>query len=166
MKNTFACFFIFAFSLGLYAQDTTLNAKSFDFWVGEWNLSWTNKQGEEVQGQNSIERILNGNVIQENFRDPKTGFEGKSWSTFSRKTQSWHQTWVDNGGGYLEFDGQRYGDTLAFVMDPYMVKGVRSVKRMIFYNITSDSFTWDWQAAPEGSNEWQLLWRIHYKRRK
>ncbi len=147
------------------AQTDSLNARSFDFWTGEWEVSWTNQQGKKVSGTNTITRILNGKVIQENFTDPNTGHEGKSWSTFSPQTKKWHQTWVDNGGGYLEFDGARYGDTLAFTMDPQIIKGVRTLKRMIFYNISEQSFTWDWQTAPEDNPDWKLLWRIHYKRK-
>ncbi|MGB0177732.1 MAG: hypothetical protein ACPF9D_11240 [Owenweeksia sp.] len=152
-------------TLGLFAQVDSLDAHSFDFWTGDWEVSWTNQQGQVVKGRNQINRILKDKVIQENFSDPNTGYEGKSWSTYSPQTQSWHQTWVDNGGGYLELDGERYGDTLAFIMDPQMINGTATVKRMIFYNITKKSFTWDWQSAPSGTEQWSLLWRINYKRK-
>lgn len=143
-----------------------LDSSSFDFWVGEWKLSWQTPKGETKTGYNRIEKILDGKVIQENFADSASGFFGKSWSTWNPRTKEWRQVWTDNQGSFLEFTGQRYGDTLAFAMKPAMVHGEMLVRRMIFYNITEDSFTWDWQSAPEESEEWKVNWRIWYERER
>jgi hypothetical protein len=41
--------------------------KQFDFWVGEWKLTWPGPKGEVQHGSNSIHRVLDGCVIEENF---------------------------------------------------------------------------------------------------
>ena len=41
--------------------------KQFDFWVGEWNVTWPGpKTGEISHGTNTVTRILDGCVVQEN----------------------------------------------------------------------------------------------------
>jgi hypothetical protein len=151
-----------AISIQGYAQE--LNAHSLDFWVGSWNLSWTNAQGDTIHGYNHIERILNNKVIQENFADSTRGFYGKSWSTYNPKTKNWQQVWTDSNGGMLQFTGAQYGDSLAFEMAPILLNGKQVIRRMLFYNISESNFTWDWQSAEVGKQNWQLLWRIRYTR--
>ncbi len=151
-------------STGVNAQTDSLNAYAFDFWLGKWDLKWKNAKGETLKGQNHIIRILDGKVIQENFSSP-TGFEGKSWTTYNAKTGSWHQTWVDNQSGYLTFEGQRSGDTVIFAMAPAITDSSYLERRMIFYDIEAERFTWDWQAKTAADSPWQLRWRIFYTRR-
>lgn len=143
-----------------------LDSSSFNFWLGEWHLTWEDQKETEHHGHNRIEKILDGKVIQENFADSSRAFFGKSWSTWNPKTQTWRQVWTDNQSSFLEFTGESYGDTLAFVMEPALVNGQNLARRMIFYNIRQDSFTWDWQAAPSGTDLWKLQWRIRYERQK
>lgn len=38
-------------------------ARQFDFWLGDWALSW----GNGATGTNQITAILDGHVIRENF---------------------------------------------------------------------------------------------------
>ena len=40
----------------------------FDFWVGTWDLTWEASDGTSETGTNHIEKILDGKVIQENFK--------------------------------------------------------------------------------------------------
>lgn len=162
MRCTLA-FVLILFTPMLYAQP--LDSSSFDFWIGEWNLTWHDQSGMEHVGSNRVEKILDGKVIQENFSDPVSGFRGKSWSTWNPKTKTWRQVWTDNQSSFLEFTGESYDDTLVFVTEPAVVNGKNVIRRMIFYNIQEDSFNWDWQSAPEGTNDWTLLWGIRYERK-
>ena len=57
--------------------------KQFDFWVGDWDLTWPGKQANETgHGSNTIKRILDGCVIQENFSGEAAHLRGTSVSTF------------------------------------------------------------------------------------
>lgn len=132
--------------------------------MGEWDLSWKDAQGDTHKGYNHIEKILDGKVIQENFADSAKGYYGKSWSTYNPKTNTWRQVWTDNQSAFLKFTGARYGDTMAFVMKPVLLNDVMTTRRMIFFNIQEDSFTWEWQSQKEGQQSWSRLWRINYTR--
>ena len=82
--------------------------KQLSFWVGDWDLTWPgNKAGEIAHGTNSIKRILDGCVVQENFSAQAAGhLRGTSVSTFDANAGKWKQTWVDNEGAYLDFVGE------------------------------------------------------------
>ncbi|MDZ7773900.1 MAG: hypothetical protein U5K31_14335 [Balneolaceae bacterium] len=142
-------------------------AHFYDFWLGEWNLTWENRDGTTGRGTNRIERILGGRVIQENFSaegGTMDGYAGNSWSVFQPASGMWKQTWVDNQGGYLDFTGAVDGDRRIFHrtgMDP---QGNEVLQRMVFHEITRDSLTWDWERSADGGESWQLQWRIRYRR--
>jgi len=61
----------------------------FDFWVGEWNLTWTSKQGSEETGVSHVSRILDGRVVKEEFSGGKGGLAGMSVSTYRPEDDLW-----------------------------------------------------------------------------
>lgn len=140
----------------------------FDFWVGEWELSWTDQQGNAGSGTNTIEKILDGVVIQENFEatgGSMEGYKGKSVSVYNPARQSWHQAWVDNQGSYIDLKGSADGNKRIFQTGKSSgPEGGVIINRMVFYDIEKDSFTWDWEASRDGGETWSLSWRIFYKR--
>jgi hypothetical protein len=142
----------------------------FDFWVGEWQLSWTDQQGNAGSGTNRIEKTLDGVVIQENFEAIKgrlQGYKGRSLSVYNPQGQSWHQTWVDNQGGYIDLDGSIDGNKRIFQTDERPgPQGSTIINRMVFYDIKSDSFTWDWESSTDGGETWTVNWQILYTKVK
>ena len=145
-------------------------ANYFDFWIGEWEVSWEEGEGRVGKGINTIEKILDGTVIQENFRileGQNAGFKGTSISVYQKRAEIWRQAWADNQGGYFDFRGSIEGDKRIFqTAERNMDDGSTMTQRMVFYDIDKDSFTWDWEASKDGGDTWSLNWRINYKRIK
>jgi hypothetical protein len=169
MKHLTIIFFLFLVNI-CFAQSekTTFSLKDstlFDFWVGEWDLTWKNADGSIGKGTNRIEKTLDGKVIQENFRDVK-GFKGTSLSVFNPQKFTWHQAWADNGGGYFNFIGDIDGEKRIFKTQPRESNGKTVILRMVFYDIKPESLTWDWERSDDGGQTWNLSWRINYKRRR
>ena len=80
-------------------------ARQFDFWLGEWDCSWSDESGRHL-GTNSVYLDLGGCVVVENFDGrPSLDFQGLSFSVYDRKARCWKQTWVDSHGTYLDFTG-------------------------------------------------------------
>ena len=135
-------------------------AQQFDFWIGEWNLTW----GEDGTGTNSIRSILDGCIIQEIFSsDPKPGFSGMSVSAYDRHRRKWMQTWVDNQGGYLDFAGE-FKDGKMVLQREALVDGQRFLQRMRWHNITRNELDWNWERSDDNGETWRVLWHIHYQR--
>ncbi|MFI5211547.1 MAG: hypothetical protein ACHQIH_01580 [Ignavibacteria bacterium] len=153
----------------VYSQDNTAPCSSpaaswLDFWVGNWELDWTNAEGKTEKGSNTISKVFGSCVIEENFSTADGTFKGKSLSVFDIRTQTWKQTWVDNTGSYLDFTGGKYGDTIIFSRKIIDKKGNEHSQRMVFYDISKNGFLWNWESSSDNGTTWNLQWKISYKR--
>ncbi|MCB0264087.1 MAG: DUF1579 family protein [Calditrichaeota bacterium] len=145
-------------------------ARQFDFWIGEWELTWPGGQGGTPEGQtgrgvNHVVQYLGECVIFENFSFADSSFIGKSWSVYNLQKQLWQQTWVDNSGGYLLFTGGFADGKMELRTAPFQRNGVTYVSRMVFRNIAANAFDWDWQRSADNGETWQDVWNIHYQRK-
>lgn len=76
--------------------------RQFDFWVGEWEVA---RPDGTPAGKNSIERVVDGCVLEESYQASQGGYYGHSFNTYDVGRKQWHQTWVDNSGLLLKLDG-------------------------------------------------------------
>jgi len=156
----------FCFPLGIAQEAAQMPCSSppaaqFDFWLGEWDLTWS----DSLKGSNTINKIMNGCVILEQFDGhPAMEFRGMSVSVFGNDGK-WHQTWVDNQGGYLDFDGG-FSDG-KMILSRQATRGSETIlQRMVFFNISENELDWDWQRSDDDGRTWKSLWKIHYDRKK
>ncbi len=137
-------------------------ARQFDFWLGEWEVTW----GEGQRGSNHVQSILDGCVILENFDgNPAMPFWGMSLSMYRPQEGQWRQTWVDNSGNYWDFIGG-FADGRMTLATQETQDGKPVWLRMVFYNIAADELDWNWEKSEDGGQTWTLLWHLHYTRRK
>lgn len=138
----------------------------FDFWLGEWTVRWTDKDKGELAGSNRIRKTLDGCVILEEFDGrPGSPLVGTSVSTFVPGAGKWKQTWVDNSGGYLDFEGE-YRDGRLILLRRAPLLGENVMQRMVFSEIRAESLTWDWQVSTDNGTSWSTRWQLRYTRRK
>lgn len=75
---------------------------AFDFWVGEWDVY---RHGTETKvAESRIERLHNGCAVREQWM-PLRGAGGSSLNHFDPVTRRWHQKWVGQVPGSVEFEG-------------------------------------------------------------
>jgi hypothetical protein len=108
--------------------------------------------------------------VQENFSDPNTNYLGKSWSVYNKNYKMWQQTWVDSQGGYIALTGNIIGDSMVLVTSEKNVPKAISptgkiINRMVYGNITKNSFDWNWESSSDGGKTWKINWHIAYKRK-
>lgn len=141
--------------------------RQFDFWLGSWDLSWpANSQGAAGSGRNNIQKILGGCVVQENFSgEPSMPLRGMSVSSYHPQTGKWKQTWVDNEGSYLDFVGEAKNGEMVLSREAE-VNGKKILQRMVWKNIKPMELDWSWEKSEDGGQTWQVLWPIHYTRRR
>lgn len=169
--------FLTGFQAGGFAQQSqnarpcdTQEGKQLDFWLGEWQLSWPAEQwggrkGKMQHGTNTVTRILDDCIVQEEFRFPDGNFNGHSVSVFNAKKKLWQQTWVDNKGGYLVFTGNFHDGQMELRTAPVERAGKTVISRMVFRNIKPNSLDWDWQRSEDNGETWKDVWNIHYQRK-
>ena len=141
--------------------------RQFDFWIGEWDLTWPAQNAGEIgRGTNRIKRVLDGCIVEENF-DGGTSMHlrGMSVSTFETRSGKWKQTWVDNEGGYLDFVGEFKDGQMILQREAMNPDGTKVFQRMVYKNITPAEFDWSWERSQDGGKTWQVLWPIHYRRK-
>jgi len=140
-----------------------------DFWQGTWDLTWEDPDGTIAVGRNIITREYDGFVVYEKFSaisGTLEGFQGMSVSVYDPTRNIWKQTWVDNQGSYLDFEGAFDGEKRIFVRRFTTPGGMEMIQRMVFSNISEDSFMWDWESSTDEGSTWNLNWRIQYTRHK
>ena len=141
--------------------------KQLEFWVGEWDLTWPgNNPGETAHGTNSIKRILDECIVEENFSGGDAmHLRGRSVSVYDIRAGKWKQTWVDNEGGYIDLTGAFKDGQMMLFSENLRPDGTKALQRMVFKNITHDEFDWSWEGSKDGGKTWTVAWPIHYKRR-
>jgi hypothetical protein len=137
------------------------DAQQFDFWLGEWEAVWA----DTAKGTNTITKVLGGCVIYEQFNGaPSSPLIGRSYSVYLPKTDEWKQTWVDNQGSYLDFTGKWYKDKM-ILSRKFENKGKTVMQRMVWYNISYESFDWNWERSDDEGKTWKVNWQIRYTRK-
>ncbi len=144
-----------------------------DFWIGEWDLSVevpadpSAKSWNRARGVSVIRSVLGGCAIEENFHadGPDAPWAGRSFSMYVPARKGWRQTWVDDSGSYLAFDGGPTPAGFALVGEEKIVEGNRTRMRMVFGEITRDALVWRWERGTEPAATWAPAMVIRYTRR-
>ena len=162
-------FVIFLFVTSIFTRSFSQDDERawFDFWVGQWDVTWTEADGKIGKGTNTVLKTLDNSVIQENFRvdqGESKGYQGTSLSVYNPKKKTWHQGYADNQGAYFNFIGERQGEKRMFKTDVVTKGDKHFIQRMVFYDIKANSLTWDWESSEDGGKTWKLNWRINYQR--
>lgn len=138
----------------------TNELRQFDFWLGEWDLSW----GDGDTATNSVYLDFDGRVLVESFDGrPSLELQGMSVSTFDVDRQQWRQTWVDNQGSTYVFTGGFRDGTMELRTET-QIDGRPAVLRMRWFNIHEEALDWAWERSDDGGTTWQALWEVAYSR--
>jgi hypothetical protein len=148
--------------------------RQFDFWVGDWDVSIrarqspTSEEWGEGKGTQHVESILGGCAIAENFSadGPGGAWAGKSYSMWQPQLGKWRQTWVDDGGSFLEFTGGVEAGAMTLYGAPRTVKDVSFQMRMVFKDVTADALHWEWQRSTDDWKTFVVMMTIDYQRRR
>ena len=137
-------------------------AKQFDFWVGEWDVF--NPQGQK-NGTSVIQKIANGCGVLENWRDI-FGNEGKSINFFDNGTSKWYQYWIGSAGGPARYSGVYSDGALRYEGEPIVVNGVRTLRRLTFFNLDANTVRQFSEASSDDGKTWQTVYDFKYVRKK
>ena len=151
-----------AIAASIKAIENYPEAKQFDFWVGEWNVFGLN---DAKVGESSIQKILNENIILENWTG-NGGFSGKSLNHYHIGSGQWIQYWVDQGSGRIYFEGSFDAEQNAMVFhEKLMTDPEKPNRRLTFFNISEDSVRQFSQLSEDGGKTWSVEYDFMYVRK-
>ena len=135
--------------------------RQFDFWIGRWNVS----ANGQVAGTNSIQPILNGCVLLENWQGSGVGgLAGSSFNLYDQARDRWHQTWVDGSGTLLELNGGLKAGNMVLSGERPAADGNGTTMHRITWSPNPDgSVRQLWEASSDGEN-WTVLFDGLYEK--
>jgi hypothetical protein len=131
---------------------TRAEHRQFDFWIGEWNVE--TPQGQRA-GTNSIQRILDGCVIFENWTGAG-GMSGKSFNFYNPAKARWQQTWVDDKGNVLELAGQFKDGAMRLEGESLAANRNKVMNRLTFFPLSPDRVRQLWEQSSDGGKTWSV----------
>lgn len=151
----------FFFCLGVFLQNTFAQS-NFNFWIGDWDV-YSIASGNCI-GENHISKILDNNVIFENWNDV-LGIKGKSFTLYDSISHQWKQTWVDNTGEITELTGILGSDTMIFISQPKFNRENRLViNRMTIVKKSENELLQTGEVSFDNTRTWQTNYSFKYKR--
>lgn len=116
--------------------------REFDFWIGAWSWAAPNA----FPGTEDVTRDTNGCVLRELFTD-RNGARGRSISFRSPQTGKWHQTYVDNLGGRIVFEGSLIGGAMTLQSSP--------TERTRWIPADANTIRVEFQSTTDGGQSWR-----------
>ena len=135
-------------------------SQEFDFWIGEWQV-WS---GGELAGTNSVQPILDGCVLQENWLGAR-GSAGSSLNFYNPQSKTWQQFWVWRNGTTLELVGD-YADG-KMILEGHSVtrEGAAITNRITWYDNEDGTVRQHWQISKDGGKTWESAFNGLYRRK-
>jgi Tetratricopeptide repeat len=137
--------------------------RQFDFWIGEWDVQ--NPQGQ-LAGTSSIQLMLGGCVIYENWTSGGGAYTGKSFNLYNPTLKKWQQFWADDKGGVQEFSGEYQDRELRYTGESLDPKGNKIMHRMTFFNLSPDRVRQLWEQSTDNAKTWTVAFDGLYVRKK
>jgi hypothetical protein len=141
--------------------ETDARHRQFDFWVGEWRV--TTQQSQFI-GDNRIERVEGGCLLQENWTD-RRGETGRSMNFFDAVLGKWRQVWVSPTGGALELTGEFKDDAMRFVGERHGINGKTVPTRLTFFKLGADKVRQFAEHSTDGGKTWTTSYDFLYTRK-
>lgn len=138
-----------------------MTARSFDFWIGEWDVQWTDANGAPQVGTNSVSRV--DETIRELFCAPEPAgpYIGASVSRWDGESGEWVQDYWDNRGYAAVFRGSNSDGRM--VLERTSQPATEAPTRLVWSDITPDSITWNYERST-ATGAWESKWQILYRR--
>ncbi len=139
-------------------------ARQFDFWLGEWEVTAPDGKPE---GTNRIEAIAGGAGLLENWTGhPQAGGgTGKSLNAYNQSRHQWQQFWIGSGGGVLELAGQLVRGEMVLVGD-HIVAGRQISERITWTPNADGTVRQHWEQSADRGATWTTVFDGRYRKKK
>jgi hypothetical protein len=136
-------------------------AKHFDFWIGEWEV--TTPDGK-IAGTNKIEPIAGGRGLLENWTSARGG-QGKSLNAYNPTKRQWQQFWVGGDGMVLELNGGLDARGAMVMTGPSSAPNEAALNRVTWTPNADGSVRQFWEVSKDGGKTWAVVFDGRYVRK-
>lgn len=134
--------------------------RSFDFWVGQWEVADT---GGHVIAKSTIERIAAGCVVTEHWQ-PIGGLDGASINWYTASDSTWHQQWVGGGGWIARWSGSFRNSVMTMTETESSLPSAAGRNRMN-WTLLPDGRVKQWQEnSKDGGRTWTTQFVGYYRK--
>lgn len=130
----------------------------FDFWVGRWSVM--NANGD-LLGTNVVTSSDKGHVITEKWTS-RGGGTGTSINFYHPQKGKWCQTWVDDKGGVIEYEGDFVDGKMTFKGTMFAATGKRHLSRMTFTPKDDGTVEQFIEQSENGGKTWEVYFKGSY----
>ena len=134
-------------------------ARQFDFWIGDWNVTpFQSPPGPNLPqlGTNRIEPILEHCVLMEQWTGGGAGGgHGKSMNFYDTNRRQWRQVWIADGGGSLDYAGSFTNGAMRFEGWTLAPNGSRVLQKLTFFPISRDTVRQLFETSIDSGRTWQ-----------
>ena len=153
-----------------YPCRTSPQARQFDFWVGEWDVTpfqMAPAPNLPVMGTNRIELELEQCMIVETWTGGGPGGgQGKSINFWDTNRNRWRQVWVADGGSSLDYEGEFRDGAMRFEGWTLAPNGARVLQKLTFFAIHRDTVRQLFETSGDSGKTWQPGFDGRYVRRR
>lgn len=136
-------------------------ARQFDFWLGEWDV--TNPAGR-LTGTSRIESIAAGAGLLENWTGA-SGYTGRSLNAWNAAKKQWQQYWVGSDGNVLELSGGLVAGRMVLAAT-HEVAGRPRTERITWTPNADGTVRQHWEQSVDGGKTWTTAFDGLYRKKR
>lgn len=131
--------------------------RQFDFWLGSWRVT---SQGKPA-GTSRIESAMKGCAVIEHWSSAGGGL-GTSLNFYDRRTKTWSQAWIDEGGNALHLKGGLVDGRMVLQSAPQDTPKGPVVQRITWSREPDGSVRQLWESSSDGGRTWTVAFDGSY----
>lgn len=136
--------------------------RQFDFWVGDWEVR--DASGTKL-GENRIEKLQDGFVIQENWTDG-TGATGMSINYVDPRDGKWKQVWMDARGWSTHKSGEFKDGAMRLIGESCLRDGRKNPIRATWTPLPDGRVRQYIESSSDNGQTWKAGFDGYYSRKK
>jgi len=125
--------------------------RHFDFWLGKWNVTAAGKPA----GTSHIESVMQGCGVLEHWTSARGG-SGTSLNFYDRRTKTWSQAWIDEGGNALHLSGAFVNGRMVLASAPRRTDAGTDVQRITWSKNADATVRQVWESSTDGGKTWTV----------
>ena len=141
--------------------DPINSVDQFDFWLGAWDVF----SEEKLIASSRIEKIVNGQIIIENYQQPD-GYSGKSINYYDGHLKKWRQNWVDVNGTVGDFSGECKDNIMRFDGESHLRDGRKILRLMIVSRSSENEVRQYSERSDDDGQSWKVAYNFTYRRKQ